>query len=161
MILEPKLLVCDEAVSALDVSVQAQILELLQRLKREYGTSDPVHQPQPRRGAQLCERVLVLYLGRMMEPGPPASLFAAPRHPYTRRSARCGAAADPDAAAARGWRAPLRRRAAVAASHRPRGCVFHTRCPATRSSVCRAHVQRRKRSDDSRQVACQRWRELD
>jgi peptide/nickel transport system ATP-binding protein len=83
MILEPKLLACDEAVSALDVSIQAQVLELLDSIKRA-GTSILFVSHNLAVVQRLCERVLVMYLGRVVESGPVAQVFAAPRHPYTR-----------------------------------------------------------------------------
>ena len=70
MVLEPKLLVCDEAVSALDVSIQAQMLELLEAIKREHGTSIVFVSHNLAVVRRLCERVLVMYLGRVVESGP-------------------------------------------------------------------------------------------
>jgi peptide/nickel transport system ATP-binding protein len=84
MVLEPKLLVCDEAVSALDVSIQAQVLELLGRIKRERGTSIVFVSHNLAVVRRLCDRVLVMHRGRVVESGPVAELFAAPRAPYTR-----------------------------------------------------------------------------
>jgi ABC-type dipeptide/oligopeptide/nickel transport system ATPase component len=83
MLLEPKLLACDEAVSALDVSIQAQVLDLLASIKRT-GTSIVFVSHNLAVVQRLCERVLVMYLGRVVESGPVAQVFAAPRHPYTR-----------------------------------------------------------------------------
>ncbi len=84
MVVEPRLLVCDEAVSSLDVSIQAQILELLAAFKRRQGTSIVFISHNLAVVRQLCERVLVMYQGRVVEEGPVESVFEQPRHPYTR-----------------------------------------------------------------------------
>jgi ABC-type glutathione transport system ATPase component len=84
MVLEPKLLVCDEAVSALDVSVQAQVLGLLARIRRGQGTSIVFVSHNLAVVRRLCDRVLVMHRGRVVESAPVGELFAAPRHPYTR-----------------------------------------------------------------------------
>ena len=84
MILEPQLLVCDEAVSALDVSIQAQLLELFAAIKRDHGTSILFVSHNLAVVRRLCERVLVMYLGRVVEEGPTEEVFLRPRHPYTR-----------------------------------------------------------------------------
>jgi ABC-type oligopeptide transport system ATPase subunit len=84
MALGPKLLVCDEAVSALDVSIQAQVLELLGRIRREQGTSIVFVSHNLAVVRRLCDRVLVMHRGRVIESGPVAEIFSAPREPYTR-----------------------------------------------------------------------------
>jgi oligopeptide/dipeptide ABC transporter ATP-binding protein len=84
MILKPKLVVCDEAVSALDVSVQAQILDLLIDLQKEFGLAMMFISHDLSVIREICHRVMVLYLGRVVETGSREELFSNPQHPYTR-----------------------------------------------------------------------------
>ncbi len=157
MILEPKLLVCDEAVSALDVSIQAQVLELLAEFKRA-GTAIVFVSHNLAVVRRLCERVLVMYLGRIVEAGPVDEVFAAPRHPYTRLLLESVPRLSPDAA--RGQLA-----AAVipgetpSALERPSGCEFRTRCPAA-MPACAERRPEPEAAGKSREVACWRWRDL-
>jgi oligopeptide/dipeptide ABC transporter ATP-binding protein len=157
MILKPKLLVCDEAVSALDVSVQAQILALLRDLKRDSDTAILFISHNLAVVQQLCDRVVVLYLGRMMEEGPTQHLYSAPAHPYTRGLLAAVPVPDPDVQPARlqttlGGELP----SPVAP---PSGCVFRTRCPHA-AQVCSEQIPRWEAVRPTHYVACHRWREI-
>ncbi len=158
MILEPKLLVCDEAVSALDVSIQAQVLELLESIKREQGTSIIFVSHNLAVVRQLCERILVMYLGREVESGATDAVFRAPRHPYTRLLLDSVPSVDPVAGRAR--LANLGPRDEMpSAFQRPEGCAFRSRCPAA-LPTCAARSPEPEDAGEARKVACLRWREL-
>ena len=79
----PSLLIADEPTTALDVTIQAQILELMQRLQEEHGHGDDVHHPRPGRGRRDGRRVAVMYLGQVVEAGDVDTIFHDPQHPYT------------------------------------------------------------------------------
>ncbi|MEJ0039989.1 MAG: ABC transporter ATP-binding protein [Gammaproteobacteria bacterium] len=157
MILRPKLLVCDEAVSALDVTVQSQIVLLLQELKRELQTSILFISHNLAVVQQLCDRVLVLYLGRMMEQGTAEALYATPAHPYTRGLLDSVPIPDPDVQPAR-LASPLSGELPSPLAP-PTGCVFNTRCPHARD-VCRTKIPAWEALGPNQRVACHRWREL-
>ena len=162
MILKPRLLVCDEPVSALDVSIQEQVLTLLADLKREYGMSILLVSHNLAVVRRLCERVLVLYLGRMMELAPAERLYAEARHPYTRGLLDAVPIPDPD-------RQPARLGQVLtgeppSALNPPSGCVYRTRCPQA-AEVCRIEIpvweeQEVLGGETAHGVACHRWREV-
>ena len=157
MILRPKLLVCDEAVSSLDVTVQSQIVLLLQELKRELQTSILFISHNLAVVQQLCDRVLVLYLGRMMEQGTTGALYGTPAHPYTRGLLESVPVPDPDIQPGR--LARLLEGELPSPLAPPAGCVFNTRCPHARD-VCRERVPAWEAAGPDQRVACHRWREL-
>jgi oligopeptide transport system ATP-binding protein len=157
MVMTPQMLICDEPVSALDVTVQEQIVNLLADLKRETGLAILFISHNLAVVRQLCDRILVLYLGRMMELAPAASIYGRPLHPYTRELLASAPIPDPDVQPARLARALLGEPPSPLSP--PSGCVYRTRCPHA-VAVCAERIPAWEATDDaSRWVACHRWRE--
>ena len=156
MILAPRLLVCDEPVSALDVPTQQQIITLLAGLRRSAGLSLLFISHNLALVRQLCQRALVLYLGRSMELASIAQLFASPRHPYSRELLGAIPVADPDVQPAR--LARVRAGEPPSPLSPPSGCVYRTRC-AHSIALCAARVPQWEETQ-GQGIACHRWREL-
>jgi oligopeptide/dipeptide ABC transporter ATP-binding protein len=135
--LRPLLIVADEAVSALDISIRAQILALLQRLKQELGLSYLFITHDLGVVRSFCERVVVMYLGHVVEQGPTEQIFRQPRHPYTIALLEACPLADPVIARKR-TSAPLTGDIPSPISP-PKACRFHTRCPMARD-ICRTEA---------------------
>ncbi len=131
----PRLIVCDEPVSALDVSVSAQILNLLKDLQRDLGLTYVFIAHDLNVVKHISDRVLVMYLGRIVELAARDDLYAEPRHPVHRRPARRGARHG-RLASARRASASCSRATSPSPSDPPPGCHFHPRCPRNHAGTC-------------------------
>ncbi len=157
--LRPRVIVADEPVSALDVSVQGQVLNLLVQLQRDLGLTYLFISHDLSVVEYLSDRVAVMYLGRIVEIGRRRSIFSAPAHPYTRALLESVPIADPRK---RRDRVPLQGET-PSAVHPPSGCAFHPRCPLA-AAVCRGEVPAlesvRTDGDDGHLTACHRHEEI-
>jgi oligopeptide/dipeptide ABC transporter ATP-binding protein len=148
-ILDPKLIVADEPVSMLDMSVRAKILELMLDLKRQLGLTYVYITHDLGTAKFFCDRVAIMYLGRIVEIGPTEEIFADPKHPYTRSLLAAVPEPDPRKSLPR----DVPQGEVPDAAVRPRGCSFHPRCPAA-FEVCGWEGR------DLRTLLEQRWTEL-
>ncbi len=147
--LRPKLIIADEPTAGLDVSVQGEVLNLMNELQAALGLSYVIVTHNLPVIRHVSDRLAIMYLGRFVEEGPTAAIFAGPRHPYTAALLRAVPQPDPD-----------RRRDEVALAgevpslrHRPSGCEFHTRCPFVQAR-CRSEAPRLRDAGAGRRVAC-------
>jgi oligopeptide/dipeptide ABC transporter ATP-binding protein len=149
--LKPKVVIADEPVSALDVSIQAQVLNLLEDLQDEFGPAYVVIAHDLAVVRHLCDRVGVMYLGRLVEVGDAAQIYTRPRHPYT--IALLAAAPRPDPA--RRTERPELRAVGEPPSPLapPRGCAFHPRCPKA-ADICRTQRPALVADAAGHQAAC-------
>jgi oligopeptide/dipeptide ABC transporter ATP-binding protein len=147
--LEPELVVCDEPVSALDVSIQAQVLELLDDMRRRFELTYLFISHDLSVVGQVCERVAVMYLGALVELGPTEALYERPLHPYSQALLEAVPVPDPDAARGRTRLSgdppsPI---------HPPEGCAFHPRCGQA-LEACSREAPRLVEAEPGRFTAC-------
>ena len=157
-VVRPRLLICDEAVSALDVSVQAQIVNLLSALSARHGMALMFISHNLAVVRHLCDDVLVLYLGHVVERGPRETLFSTPRHPYTRALLAAVPEPDPASAPAAEPIDVLPGRAGAAPSDR--GCVFQSRCPRA-DALCASQSPALVEAGPAHVTACHHWQALE
>jgi oligopeptide transport system ATP-binding protein len=156
VILRPRLVICDEPVSALDVSVQGQVVNLLRELRDDLGLAYLFISHNLAVVRHLSTEVMVMYLGRVMESGPRDAIYGRPLHPYTRMLLDAVPVADPKVE---------RRRARTLATGElpsplapPSGCVFRTRCPLAEARCAEVRPALEEAARGHR-IACHRWRE--
>jgi oligopeptide/dipeptide ABC transporter ATP-binding protein len=150
IILNPVLLVADEPVSMLDMSVRAKILELMLELKREFGLTFLYITHDLATAKFFCDRIAILYLGRIVEVGPSEAIYADPKHPYTRALLHAIPEPDPLRSVPR----DLPRGEVPDAARPPLGCSFHPRCPNA-FEVCGWETR------DLKELLEARWAQLD
>ncbi len=148
----PKLLIADEPTTALDVTIQAQVLDLLATLKAEEGMGLVFITHSLPVVAEIADRVVVMYAGEVVEHGPVADIFAHPLHPYTTALLRCAPPDDGTLPEAIPGTVPLPHRL-------PPGCAFAPRC-AERRDACEAARPTLEQATPAHQTRCIRWREL-
>ena len=155
LVLNPRVIVCDEAVSALDVSIQAQVINLLHDLQQEFGLTYLFISHDLSVVEYISDKVGVMYLGKMVEFAPTKNLFEHPMHPYTESLLSAVPVADPTV---KNERIPLEGEIPNPANP-PSGCHFHTRCRYC-TAKCKTDVPAYEELEPGHYVACHRAQEL-
>ena len=146
--MSPELLIADEPTASLDVTIQAQILNLLANLKKDRGMSMLIISHDLGVMAQHCDHILVMYLGKIVESGTPNDIFKNPKHPYTHALISSIPSTDPDQK-----HAPILLKGDIPSPlHIPSGCRFHTRCPKAQAKC--SQVEPQLQTEGSRAFAC-------
>lgn len=156
IVVRPALIICDEPVSALDVSVQAQVVNLLMDLQRDLGLSLLFISHDLSVVRHICHRVLVLYLGRVMELASSRALFDRPRHPYTQALISAVPIPDPEVT----HRPILLEGDLPSPLAPPSGCVFRTRCRYATDKCAQTRPALEDADAGDHQVSCHHWKEI-
>ncbi len=155
LVSRPRFVVADESVAALDVSIQADVLNLLRDIQQEMGLTFLFISHDLSVVAHVCDHVAVMYLGRLVETAPTKDLFKAPRHPYTKALLSAIPSLDPDDPN----KAQKLEGEIPSPTNPPPGCKFQTRCPFA-VDKCRVDEPKLEHSSTDHVVACHRWQEL-
>ncbi|MCF6302803.1 MAG: ATP-binding cassette domain-containing protein [Devosiaceae bacterium] len=155
LVSRPRFVVADESVAALDVSIQADVLNLLKEIQQEMGLTFLFISHDLSVVAHVCDHVAVMYLGRLVETAPTRQLFGTPKHPYTKALLSAIPSLDPDD---RG-RAEKLEGEIPSPTNPPPGCKFQTRCRFA-IDVCRKEEPKLDHTGNDHNVACHRWKEL-
>lgn len=151
----PQFIVADESVAALDVSIQADILNLLKSIQKDMGLTFLFISHDLSVVAHTCDHVAVMYLGQIVESAPKKQLFEGARHPYTKALFSAIPSLDPDDKG----NAQKLQGEIPSPMNQPSGCKFHTRCPFV-IDRCKREEPALETSDDGHAVSCHRWQEL-
>ena len=154
MLNRPKLLICDEPTTALDVTIQAQVLDLMNRLKEESGTSIIIVTHDLGVISEMSDRVMVMYGGRKCEEGDAREVFFSPKHPYTQ-----GLIASHPSANLDKYRLPMIPGSVPSLRDMPAGCPFNNRCIYA-TDRCAAEFPQNDPAGEGHGVYCHRWREV-